>query len=258
MIDTFVYPALGILALGVLWLNTLLIAAAALQQRRELGEELTTIRAAIASGALASGRVSRGDGPDGALLTRTVHQMGRALTVEGPDRILFTQARIETVVHGGTIEVAGRAVEIAAASTIVRVWVDERAPLIRSLHDFDDAFRSASTTRGLTTFSEQRVGGGTVVWHQPGVLLSLPDPSALVAKRRHGLLAFALVSLAMCAGITAVAFVPPVFGMVSTVGGALGLLFFVLVQPAGVRVRNWARLPDQQPTTSFWQRPTSP
>ena len=258
MIDAYVYPAMGLLALGVLWLNTLLIAGAALQQRRELARELRAVREAIASGALVKGAVKQGQGPGGAIVTRTVHQVGRALTVEGPDRILFTESRVETAVHGGVIEVAGRPVELAPASDVGRVWTGPHAPLVRSLNDFSDAFHAASTTRGLATFSEQHVTAGATVWHQPGVLLSLVDPSSLVRGRMRGLLVFAVTSVALCAGITAVIFVPPIFGTISTVGGALGLLFFVLVQPAGVRARNWARLPDQQPVTDIWQRPASP
>jgi hypothetical protein len=258
VIDAFVYPAMGLLALGVLWLNTLLIAGAALQQRRELGRELSAIRDALTAGTLRRAMVKRGDGPDGVVLTRTVHQMGRAMTVTGPDRILFTEARVEIDVHGGALEVEGTVVEIVAGDEAGRVWLAPDTTLVRAITDFEDAFRAASTTRGLTTFSEQRVGVGTAVWHQPGVLLSLRDPSALIGERMRGLLAFAIVSIVLCAGITAVIFVPPVFGMVSTVGGALGLLFFVLIQPAGVRVRNWARLPDQQPTTATWQRASRP
>jgi len=48
--------------------------------------------------------------------------------------------------------------------------------------------------------------------------------------------------------------VPPVFGTVSTVGGALALAFFLLVQPAAVAARNAARTPDRQPVGGIWQR----
>ena len=49
--------------------------------------------------------------------------------------------------------------------------------------------------------------------------------------------------LAAAAGCTALALRAPVFGPVSTVGGAACLAYFLLVQPAGTALRDFARAP---------------
>lgn len=254
MTDTFFYPAMGVLALGVLWLNTLLIAGAALTQRRALGSVADALARARREGTLIQASVTKGEGPEGALVTRTLQQVGRAMTVAGPDRILFTEALAQHAVHGGELE--GGAV-LAPEEPLERVWLDGGAPLKRALSDFDDAFRRASTTRGLTTSASTAVRVGDVIWFQRGQILASHDPLRTVRTKRSGLLFFALAAVTVGAGLTAVILTPPIFGTVSTVGGAGALLFFLLVQPAGVKVRDWARLPDEQPRSDVWQRPAS-
>lgn len=238
---------MGLLALGVLWLNTLLIAAAALQQRRALSARLRQ----IVSAPLREGKVVSGRGPDGALLARTVHQVGRAMTVSGPERILFTEASSEIELFGGALQLGGEQVELSGAPP--EVWLAPSTPVTRTETDFDAAFKTASMNRGLNSTARQVVRVGDRVWSGSGLLATL-DPVKAVRARMRMLAAFALVSVLLAGAITAVALVPPVFGTVSTLGGALGLLFFILVQPAGVKVRNWARLPHQQPHSDVWQR----
>lgn len=245
---TYFYPAMGLLALGVLWLNTLLIAAAALQQRRALSERLRQ----IVSAPLREGTVVSGRGPDGALLARTVHQVGRAMTVSGPERILFTEASSEVELFGGTLLFGGEQVELGGGAP-PEVWLAPSTPVVRTETDFDAAFKTASMNRGLNSTARQVVRVGDRVWSGSGLLATL-DPVKAVRARMRMLASFALVSVLLAGAITAVALVPPIFGTVSTLGGALGLLFFILVQPAGVKVRNWARLPHQQPHSDLWQR----
>lgn len=248
------YPAMALLTLGILWLNTLLIAVAALKQRGQLGERLSALLAAREAGRLVEGEVTRGDGPDGAIATRTIHQVGRAMTVSGPDRILLTQAKAELERHGGEIAVGSSKRAIPAGGTW-DLWLPRAAASARSLADFDAAFAKASTQKGLTTTAIQSVRVGQRVHWLEGELLATTDPIVELRSRRAGLIAFAIASVALCGVITAVALVPPIFGTISTIGGALGLLFFVLVQPAGVRARNWARVPSEQLLTATWQRP---
>jgi len=52
---------------------------------------------------------------------------------------------------------------------------------------------------------------------------------------------------------TAVALVPPLFGPTSKLGGALCLAFFLLVQPAGTRVRAAVRTPNRSLLGGRWQ-----
>ena len=248
-----VYPAMGLFALGVLWLNTLLIAAAALLHRRELGQHLRRLVEARRAGRLAEAEVGAGSGPDGAFVTRTVRQRGRAVTTGGPDRILLTEVSVELACHGGELRIDGTPRRIEAGRW--DVWLAPSATGTRTRSDFDACFAEASTHKGLATALVQRVGAGARVYWLEGELLSAIDPVATLETRRAGLLAFAAVAILLAGGVTALALVPPVFGTVSTIGGALALLFFVLVQPAGVRVRNWAQRPSAQPLVELWQRP---
>lgn len=243
---TYFYSAMGLLALGVLWLNTLLIAAAALQQRGVLSARLDQLKKAPPR----EGEVVSGRGPDGALLTRTVHQVGRAMTVSGPPRILFTESKSEVEVHGGELSLGGERVELSGTP---EVWLSPSAPALRTETDFDAAFKAASLNRGLNSTARQAVRIGDRVWWGAGLLATL-DPLQALRARMRMLAAFAVLSVLLAGAITVVAFVPPIFGTVSTIGGALGLLFFILVQPAGVKVRNWARLPHEQTRSDVWQR----
>ena len=50
---------------------------------------------------------------------------------------------------------------------------------------------------------------------------------------------------------------PPVFGLVSTIGAALGLAFFLLVQPAGTALRDAVKLPSAPITRGTWKSAAS-
>jgi hypothetical protein len=252
-VHPLVYPAMGLLALGILWLNTLLIAAAALLERRALGGLLARLVEARRAGRLVEAEVDAGSGPEGAFVTRTVRQRGRAVTTGAPDRILLTEVSVELGCHGGTLRIDGAPRPIEAGRW--DVWLAPSAAGSRAHPDFDACFAEASTHKGLATALVQRVGPGARVHWLEGELLSAIDPVAALRVRRAGLLAFAALTILVGGVVTAVALVPPVFGTVSTIGGALSLLFFVLVQPAGVWVRNWARLPSAQPRVELWHRP---
>ncbi|HZO12649.1 MAG TPA: hypothetical protein VFB62_05315, partial [Polyangiaceae bacterium] len=56
---------------------------------------------------------------------------------------------------------------------------------------------------------------------------------------------------------TYLALYPPIFGTVSIVGGALGLVFFLLVQPAGTAIRDAVRVPSVAQLRGSWVRPKS-
>jgi hypothetical protein len=64
------------------------------------------------------------------------------------------------------------------------------------------------------------------------------------ARRDAGLVSFGLGAIVGgAAGCSALALSAPVFGPVSTVGGAACLAFFLLVQPLGTALRDRARAP---------------
>src|SRR5688500_11719493 len=121
---------MGVLALGILWVNTLLVVAAALGRLRAiraLGRSLVPV---------VSGQVTRGP-----LARYSVEQVGRA--AEGPDAIVFSDRAYTSAVLGGAIEPGGPIGENARAE----VWVGEaevaRAAACPGVEAFDAAFRDA-------------------------------------------------------------------------------------------------------------------
>src|SRR5262245_50221061 len=92
---------MGALALGILWVNTLLIAAAAYQDLRALLARRRQLGAASAQGiGLYHGRVARGRGEGGAFAVHRIEQVGRA--ADGEERvILFADRSAEGEVFGG-------------------------------------------------------------------------------------------------------------------------------------------------------------
>ena len=55
--------------------------------------------------------------------------------------------------------------------------------------------------------------------------------------------------------LTALVLQPPLMGTWSTVGGAGLLTYFLLVQPAGVSLREVMAAPDRRPVRSTWVEP---
>lgn len=252
------YAWMGLLALGILWLNTLLIAAVAFGRRRALGRLRARFIAARASGALTCGVVERGEGPGDALATRHVEQVGRALTVSGPDRILFTDGASRGELHGGVVR-GDDGASITVEPRSAEVWI-EAAPA-RADAEFDQAWSRASTNKGYRASIDLRVERGAKVWihrdpDRDDVLVSTLDPIALCHRKCAVLASFAAGAVLTCALVTVIACWPPVFGLVSTIGGALALAFFLMVQPLGTAARDAAKLPSERLVGGTWQRPT--
>lgn len=251
---------MGVLALSVVWLNTWLIAAHAWKDARALGRLLSDLETARGRGELVCARVLRGDGEGGAIGERRVQQIGRAVTKKGPDRILFTDRQSEMRIAGGEVEIDGATVSIGPADG--QVWTLGE-PGRREPGAFANAWSRAATNKGVESGLVIPVGTSEV-WlrgKRDGARLSADlvaarSPVSVIANGRRMLLSFAFGAIITVAGITAVCFVPPVFGTVSTLGGALMIAFFILVQPLGVMVRNATRPPPERPVGGVWQRPT--
>ncbi|MBX7195299.1 MAG: hypothetical protein K1X94_24805 [Sandaracinaceae bacterium] len=252
---------MGALALGVLWVNTLLIAADALRRRARLGARLAELRDARARGTLVRGRVTRGAGEGDAFATRTVEQVGRAMTVSGPQRILFTDRATRGQLHGGRVSLGDREIDVLGTDA-TEVWCE--APAERGDKTaFDAAWQNASTFKGFSTTLARSVRAGEELWLwlagdgdvREARLVSSEDPALVVARARRPLALLALGAVAGAAAVTTVALWPPVFGAISTVGGALALVFFLGIQPLGTAARDKALLPDRQKVGGLWQRP---
>src|SRR5262249_46481052 len=101
---------------------------------------------------------------------------------------------------------------------------------------------------------EERDGKRILVPAASGLLVATMDPRAVLARRAALTVAFISGAILLAAACTAIALWPPVFGRVSTIGGALCLLFFLLVQPAGTALRDAVRVPSCALVRGAWKR----
>jgi hypothetical protein len=262
---------MGLLALAVLWLNAALTLAVALKQLATLRALARHFRAAKARGELVTGIATSRDG--GPFAVRRIRQLGRAMTTKGPDRILFTDGAQSFEVRGGTLEADGAVLEVAQAPAAAsEVWIDaQRAregTACRGAAAFDQAWPEASTFKGHAREVELEVRTGDRVWvlgarendrlvarADGPLLVSMVDPIAFVTKKAWLVVLFLVGASVSLAGVTALALWPPHFGVVSTIGGALGFVYFVGVTPIATAVRDAIKTPAQALVGALWQRP---
>jgi hypothetical protein len=249
---------MGALALAILWVNTLLIAAAALKRAAELG------RMRRAFGAVAKGTVVTGDGPAGALAALEIEQVGRLSAGANP-QILFHDRAHACRIFGGRVAFEGGAeVDVAPAEEGAEVWID--APSVArpagcpSEAAFDAACSEARKARGFSRSVSTPILAGEKVFLAPANgaragLVSKLDPRTWIARRTALAYAFAGAEVLVAAACTAASLQAPLFGTVSTAGAAAGLVFFLLVQPAGTSVRDALRPPSRAPRHDQWTRP---
>lgn len=262
--------AMGIFALGVFWLNALLVTGAALADARKLAGRRARWRTLDAvregEGALLV-EVTRGP-----LARLEVDQIGR--TAPGDDGSVHFADRARrgallpaTVVSGGQT--------IAVEEAPVELWISH-ARLSSKEVDFARALESARKADGLARTLWAEIGTGERVWiagrlirRAGGFVLEasegLPVVVSEVEPRRfidRGLaLTGAMIALWLVGGgaLTALALVPPAFGTWSTVGG-LGLFVFFLfgLLPSGVWLRERVTPPCRRPVRGRIVRPSGP
>jgi hypothetical protein len=285
---------MGLLALGILWVNVLLIAADALRRARALGQLGRTLAGARVSSAdeLASDRAPGSGGARDVLVSGTItsegplalceiEQTGRvgSSDTETKRSISFHDRRYVGRAPGGTLDVEGRTVRVAEASS-ADVWVEASELVTRgamgSPAELDAAYPDAKRGRGFHRTVSVSLERGRRVWafgsldassdralptlgtlgpsKATGTLLVATfEPLSFTRAARAKLFGFAFALLAAAAGVTALALVPPTFGPLSTVGAALGLALFLLAQPAGVSVKEAVRDPGKQPLRGAWR-----
>lgn len=247
---------MGLLGLGILWVNTLLVAGAALARARELAAFARSLRGrGLREATLIAGRA-----------VLAIDQVGRYGA--GRQRhVLWHDRAHRSVIEGCEVEANGERVTLPAAPHAL-VWLEERAAneaaACTSDRAFDDVFAGARKARGHARTVEVSVPRGARVWiagegsSASPLLVASIDPIAWCRGRASALaLAFVPAIIALAAGITWVALYPPVFGHVSMVGGGLALLFFLLVLPAGTAMRDWARDPHERYVRGRWVEPAT-
>jgi len=260
---------MGLLALGILWVNGLLVVAVALKQLAAVNRMRSRFARARGEGRLIEG-VVEGDSP---IAVRRVEQLGRARTDTRSEKtILFTDGAQSFEVLGGRIQTADGAVEIAPApDESAEVWVAtpraEEAAACPSEDAFDEAWGDANKYKGHRRDVSVDVRGGDRVWVvgaregdrvlAPDVgplLLSMVEPFAWARSKAWLLGGFVLAASVGLAAVTALALWRPWFGTVSTIGGVLCVAYFLGIQPLGTAVRDAVRTPARQPVNGTWQR----
>jgi hypothetical protein len=246
---------MGALALAILWVNTLLIAAAAWKRRSAL------VRRTSSLSAIRGGTVLRGDGPGGALAALEVTQVGR-LTAAALPTIAFHDQAYASLLCGGRLALTDGSEVDVAASECAEVWVDDStfrdAATCPSLGAFEAARADARKARGFARTVSAPIGSGRAVFvatAEDGILVATFDPRVWLARKTTLASLFVALELLVAGACTAACLHPPVFGTLSTVGGAASLAFFLLVQPAGTWVRDALRTPDRALRRGTWTRP---
>jgi hypothetical protein len=278
---------MGCVALAILWINTLLIVAAAAKELLVLEErrarlKLRTPGQATPGYGLLKGRVREGNGPEGALARHRVEQVGRSAGEE-KRAIVFADRRAVSEVLGGSIAIEGEGVaRITPAPESpagCEVWASEialrEAAACPSDEQFDAAFVEARKARGFARAVEVALKPGQEVWvageigrrgsevlvapsRSFGMLVSAIDPRPILARKIALSIAAIAGMLGGVVGVTALALTQPYFGLISTLGGALCLGFFIAVQPVATALREAVLLPHRAFLRGAWTRPRGP
>jgi hypothetical protein len=265
------YPMMGALALAIVWVNALLVAAAAWKELGPIGSWRRAAERGMLRGEVVSGR-----GPGGAIAVRRIEQVGRATDA---GEVIFADRRHACEVYGGTVRLEdGREIDVAATPAavasplnlgdgVVEVWPDdaahEAASACPSTEVFSAALEAARKARGFARTVEAAIGPGADVRLLVGDdgttvrLVSAVEPARWAAKKRGLVVAFIAAELAAAGLATAIALVPPAFGLVSKLGGALCLAYFLGVQPIGTAVRDAVRSPARRALRGRWAQASS-
>ncbi len=270
---------MGVFALGVLWLNTLLVVLAALGRARDLlarraAMKLLDDKDPTGYGVL-TGRIETAGAEPPAELA--IEQVGRHAA--GAKRAIIWHDRSHaSSIRGGALVVGDAKLPVEAASELsAEVWLEPTAVVAAARCEsdaaFDATYPAAKKARGSARTVRATIETGVKVWlvgearpTDDGVILgpgaagplviATFDPRAWLASRATWLVLFAPIAIALCAGCTAVALWEPVFDSpVSKVGGLLCFVYFLLVLPAGTRMRDATALPSVRALRGRWDAP---
>jgi hypothetical protein len=248
------YGWLAIGALVILWSNTLLVVLAAARPVRQLLD----YRSRFASGGC--GEVIEGD----PIACHVIAQTGRRASDDSERRgILFHDAAHHSRFAGGSISAEGGGLTRfdGLPDDSLEVWIDELRwrDIVAELQTtgFDEAYAAACKARGFRRDITCPLGVGDRVWFSAlddpdRALVASFDPLPWCRARLLEAAGWLTLMLALLAGITVLLFWPPIFGAVSTAGGGIAIVYFLLVQPAGVMLRDALAPPSRTMLRGSW------
>lgn len=249
------HTTMGLLALGILWVNTLLVVGAALKVLGNIMARHGEAKTALV-GTVVSDDIAR----------HVVEQVGRKASDDADRKaILFHDRAFRSEIAGGTVAISDEELTLEGDG---EVWLgndERREAALRDRPPFEEAYQSASKAKGFVRNVTARVERGANVWiiaQRSGdvlgptaagtLVISTLDPAAWCRRKALLLVAFVIAMVALAAGCTLLALYPPVFGTISMIGGAAGLAFFLLVQPAGVMARDAVLFPNCAHVRGSW------
>lgn len=250
---------MGILALMILWTNALLVFFAAWKDRAEL-----TRMARALDRTAKRGTIDEADS-DGVLARFEIAQVGRAADATDVRTILFHDKSHTSTCLGGSVKLAdGSRVDLAPDSP-VDIWVPREtvADAAKSSEvpaDYAKAYESAGKGVGYnrSLIVSLKKGAEIFLWDtdEGAKGLATFDPRSLLAGQRMRVALFMFGTLLGAGIVTAVALVPPALGLVSKIGGLLGLGYFLGITPLGVSLREQIRKPSRAFVRGAWTDPS--
>lgn len=268
---------MGYVALWILWGNTLLVGIVAAKRALILLRRTTWMReTSIEDGRVGLFRaVVRSEG---AIAELSIEQNGRR--AGGSARaVVWHDRSAQSRVHGGTLTLANGAIlKVRSAQRAAETWLSSaevHACAQRGTgSNFEETYASALCVKGLPrtviapiTSEREVYVAGRVVKEREGyaldayegrLVVSTIDPVKWARRRAAFALGVFVPGIVACAGAcTFLALTEPVFeGFASKLGGFLGLLFFLLVLPAGTVLRDFMIEPHLRFVRGRWSAPS--
>ncbi|MGB1276854.1 MAG: hypothetical protein ACPG77_14000 [Nannocystaceae bacterium] len=288
-----IYDVMGLLTMGIFWLNMGLIAFAALARMGPIRSRIASLGDLVGDGhghthlreggrVLLHGHVVAAQS-DNALAVHRVEQTGRSA---GEGQIFFHDRAYASEVGGGAIEVATESgivrIELPAIGQQVEVWPRPGAIKPATIPEQTDFTKAQAQARRASGFRRQLITPivvGDEVWvsgclapteagertlelagpraEHGDVLVSAVDPKVWAKRCAALCVGFALATLLVSIGCTVAALWPPVYGTISKLGALVGMAILMGNMLFGNLVRDAVRTPIRRIIGGCWQRPNA-
>jgi len=275
---TFAREWMGLLCLGIVWVNVLLICASAWKDRAELSQLRRSLRKpSPGQFGLLAGKICPEEAPNishhsSPMIGAAYRLIQRGHTC-GDGKIYFHDRAYESTIEPFRLRtVKGVTPVHRAGGELAWVWPTNAAVKERTecpdLAHFDKLAEPAFTARGATRVTDVSAGQGDNVFvagvlgadgslsaeHETPLLVSLEDPRLWLDRQclkiELTVLGFFVVGIALTAFVVAASD----FGLWAKLGAMALLFYFLLIQPAGVALSESVSLPHRAKREGVWNR----